>query len=241
MGCVPSNKYKTAKVYMHMHMHPPPVVVDELIQKKHLLPVPAPGSPEDLAQILNQITETDGERARIMMQRATSFVVADMPSEKLVFVSSSFTKLWGFSEEEIIGKSCNFLQADDRDQHSRKIVRQALQTQKGAVVLWRNYKKNGELVYNLTYLKPLIDENGFNFGYLGCQQNVTEQVRAIPKDLQESIANSVDNIHDEILGPQLKKSSSFFGNNSLNVLFDAVQSTELREKQISAIHSLISE
>ena len=236
MGCGRSKKYQTAKV----HMHSAPVVVDEFIQNKHLLPVPAPGSPEDLAQILNRITKTDGEVARIMMQRATSFVVVDMPSEKLVFVSPSFTKLWGFSEEEIIGKNWNFLQADDRDQHSGKIVRKAFKSQKGAVVLWRNYKKNGELVYNLSYLKPLIDENGFNFGYLGCQQNVTEQVREIPKDLQESIANSVDNINDEILGPQLKKSSIFFGE-SLNVLFDAVQSAELREKQISAINSLISE
>ena len=52
--------------------------------------------------------------------------------------------------------------------------------------------------------------------------------------------SSVDNINDVTLGPQLKKSSTFFGE-SINVLFDAVQSAELIEKQISAINSLISE
>ena len=99
----------------------------------------------------------------------------DMP---IVYANQSFEKMTGYSQGEIIGRNCRFLQGDDRDQEARVQLRKAIDSCQPIEVTIRNYKKSGELFYNHLALTPLFDSEGRLMYYLGVQYDVTAQVKA---------------------------------------------------------------
>ena len=99
----------------------------------------------------------------------------DMP---IVYANKSFETMTGYSQEDIIGHNCRFLQGKDREQEARFQLRKAIDNCEPIEVTLRNYKKNGELFYNHLALTPLFDSEGKLIYYLGVQYDVTQQVQA---------------------------------------------------------------
>ncbi|MGR8980563.1 MAG: PAS domain-containing protein [Gammaproteobacteria bacterium] len=99
----------------------------------------------------------------------------DMP---IVYVNKAFEKMTGYSQEDIIGHNCRFLQGRDRDQEERYKLAEAIRNNRPVVVTLRNYKKNGELFYNRLKITPLFDSKGKILYFLGVQYDVTEQVNS---------------------------------------------------------------
>jgi PAS domain S-box-containing protein len=82
----------------------------------------------------------------------------------------------GYSQEEIVGRNCRFLQGADREQEALATIRAALANQEACVVTLRNYRKNGELFLNRLSIRPLVDREGNVIYDLGVQYDVTDQV-----------------------------------------------------------------
>lgn len=100
----------------------------------------------------------------------------DMP---IVYANKAFENITGYSQQDIIGHNCRFLQGKDRDQEeARSQIAEALKNNREVVVTLRNYKKNGELFYNRLKITPLFDRSGRVIYYLGIQYDITDQVRA---------------------------------------------------------------
>jgi PAS domain S-box-containing protein len=110
----------------------------------------------------------------------------DMP---IVYANKAFERMTGYSQEDIIGHNCRFLQGEDRDQEARHQLRQAIQSSDPLEVTIRNYRKDGTLFYNHLMISPLFDSNGKVIYYLGVQYDVTNQVTAAEeiKRLSESL------------------------------------------------------
>lgn len=101
--------------------------------------------------------------------------IKDMP---IVYANKSFETMTGYSEPEIIGRNCRFLQGEDRNQQARFRLREAIDRQRPIAVDIRNYKKSGDLFYNHLALTPLFDSSGRLLYYLGVQYDITVQVEA---------------------------------------------------------------
>ena len=99
----------------------------------------------------------------------------DMP---IVYANKAFENMTGYSQEEILGHNCRFLQGEDREQDARYQLRQAIDNSEPAEVTIRNYRKDGQLFYNHLMISPLFDSNGNVIYYLGVQYDVTNQVTA---------------------------------------------------------------
>jgi len=99
----------------------------------------------------------------------------DMP---IIYANKAFEDMTGYSQEEIIGRNCRFLQGDDREQEGRYKIREALEKRQSVSVNLRNYRKNGELFYNHLSITPLFDNQGNVIYFLGVQYDVTQQVLA---------------------------------------------------------------
>ena len=84
----------------------------------------------------------------------------------------------GYTQEEIIGHNCRFLQGKDRDQERLPKLREAIKNHQHIEMTLRNYRKNGDLFYNKLNITPLFDNHGQLIYFLGVQYDVTEQVRA---------------------------------------------------------------
>jgi len=102
----------------------------------------------------------------------------DLPDMPIVYANQAFVTMSGYSQEEVVGKNCRFLQGEDRDQEARKTLRQAIDAFQPVEVTLRNYRKDGELFYNHLALTPLFDHHGNLIYYLGVQYDVTRQVEA---------------------------------------------------------------
>ena len=68
---------------------------------------------------------------------------------------------------ELIGSNLRLLQGADRDQEGRRKLREALARGEDCRILLRNYRKNGELLWNEMFLQPLRNDAGVLTHYAG--------------------------------------------------------------------------
>lgn len=102
----------------------------------------------------------------------------DIEGMPIVYANKAFEKLTGYSQEDIIGHNCRFLQGPDREQEGRYAIAEAMKNHESVEVTLRNYRKDGELFFNHLKITPLLNRKGEVIYYLGVQYDVTYQVNA---------------------------------------------------------------
>ncbi|MBC7514124.1 MAG: EAL domain-containing protein [Herminiimonas sp.] len=135
--------------------------------------------------VLQDITALrEAERALRLNQRAVEassngilIVDAQVPDLPIIYVNRAFETLTGYSQAEILGQNCRFLQGDESDQAGLRNLRQALQSQQDGHALLRNYRKDGTLFWVDLHVSPVRDEQGTVTHYVGFQTDCTERIR----------------------------------------------------------------
>ena len=102
----------------------------------------------------------------------------DLEDAPIVYANKAFERLTGYSQADIVGRNCRFLQGEDRDQPARRQIAEAMKNHEAVEVTLRNYKKNGDLFHNRLKIIPLSDRKQRVIYYLGVQHDITEQVDA---------------------------------------------------------------
>lgn len=102
----------------------------------------------------------------------------DLEDAPIVYANKAFERLTGYSQEEIIGHNCRFLQGEDRDQVGRYRIAEAIKNHEAVEVTLRNYKKDGTLFFNRLKITPLFDKKQSVMYYLGVQYDITGQINA---------------------------------------------------------------
>lgn len=116
----------------------------------------------------------------------------DLPDMPIVYANKAFETITGYTQQEVVGKNCRFLQGDDTDQEARAKIREALENCQPIEITLRNHKKDGELFYNHLALTPLFDQDGKLIYYLGVQYDVTRQVQA--EEEIERLSQTLDQV-----------------------------------------------
>lgn len=102
----------------------------------------------------------------------------DLEDAPIVYANKAFEKLTGYTQAEIIGHNCRFLQGEDREQSARFEIAEAIKNHEGVEVTLRNYKKDGSLFHNHLKVIPLFDRKNRVIYYLGVQYDITQKVNA---------------------------------------------------------------
>lgn len=102
----------------------------------------------------------------------------DMEDAPIVYANKAFERLTGYTQAEIIGHNCRFLQGQDREQSARFEIAEAMKKHEGVEVTLRNYKKDGTLFHNHLKVIPLFDRKKRVIYYLGVQYDITQKVNA---------------------------------------------------------------
>lgn len=118
----------------------------------------------------------------------------DLDDAPIVYANKAFERLTGYSQEEVVGHNCRFLQGDDRNQEARHQITDAMKNHQSVEVILRNYKKDGTLFHNRLKLTPLFDRKHRVIYYLGVQYDITQQINANNeiKELNE-LLNAIPN------------------------------------------------
>jgi len=102
----------------------------------------------------------------------------DLEDSPIVYANKAFENLTGYSQKDIIGRNCRFLQGPDREQKERYQIAEAMKNKVPIEVTLRNFRKDGELFYNHLKITPLLNRKGEVIYLLGVQYDITYKVNA---------------------------------------------------------------
>jgi PAS domain S-box-containing protein len=94
----------------------------------------------------------------------------------IIYANEAFSRTTGYSMQEVLGHNCRFLQRDDRNQPDVAELRAALQSNRDAHAILRNYRKDGSLFWSEIYISPIHDKQGRITHYVGVQNDVTRRI-----------------------------------------------------------------
>lgn len=102
----------------------------------------------------------------------------EKPGPKIVYVNDGFTKMTGYSREEVIGKTPRILQGPKTDRAILDKLKRKLREGQAFFGQAINYKKDGTEFVNQWDIHPLTDSNGNITHWVSYQHDITERKRA---------------------------------------------------------------
>ena len=97
----------------------------------------------------------------------------NQPDNPIVFVNAAFAKLTGFSEAEILGRNCRFLQGPDTNGSDVRRLRNAIASREPIELELLNYRKDGTTFWNRLLVSPVFNEAGHTTYFFASQFDVT--------------------------------------------------------------------
>ncbi|VVA26629.1 PREDICTED: LOV domain-containing [Prunus dulcis] len=110
-----------------------------------------------------------------------TFVVSDAtkPDCPILYASSGFFGMTGYSSKEVIGRNCRFLQGPETDQDEVAKIRDAVKNGTSYCGRLFNYKKDGTPFWNLLTITPIKDEQGKTIKFIGMQVEVSKYTEGV--------------------------------------------------------------
>ncbi len=102
----------------------------------------------------------------------------DQPDDPIVFCNQAFEELTGYSQHDVIGRNCRFLQGELTDRATVAEIRAAIEARQELHVEILNYRKNGSLFWNALFISPVIDTDGNLIHFFASQLDVTKRREA---------------------------------------------------------------
>nr|AML76634.1 putative LOV domain-containing protein [Escallonia rubra] len=137
-----------------------------------------------------------------------TFVVSDAtkPDYPIMYASSGFFTMTGYSSKEVIGRNCRFLQGAETDQNEVGKIRDAVRTGTSYCGRLLNYKKDGTPFWNLLTVTPIKDDSGKTIKFIGMQVEVSKYTEGVvekalrPNGLPQSLIRYDARQKEEALG-----------------------------------------
>ena len=131
-------------------------------------------------------------RARALESTTDGILIttADGPQFPIVYSNPGFTRLTGYSAEEVKGRNCRFLQGPLTDPATVSILRDGLRSGVGAHVTLLNYRKDGSTFWNSVRITPLKNIAGETTHFVGVQTDVSDR-QHFEQTLKQSEASAL--------------------------------------------------
>ncbi len=100
------------------------------------------------------------------------------PGPHIVYVNEAFTRITGYSLEEVLGKTPRILQGAKTSRAELDKVRSAIVSREAVTVEVINYRKDGSEFWNEFSIVPVADKNGCYTYWISIQRDITERKQA---------------------------------------------------------------
>lgn len=114
-----------------------------------------------------------------------------LPGPSIVYVNEAFTRMTGYTEEEVLGKSPRILQGPNTHREELQKLRKAMESWQPCEITTINYRKNGEEFWTNFSISPVADAEGWFTHWISIQREVTAQkIEEQKRDLLTQIIQS---------------------------------------------------
>lgn len=120
-------------------------------------------------------------------------IPSDEQGRKIVYVNESFTRMSGYSAEEIIGKTHKLVQGANTDAEELKRFYKALDAWQPVEITIVNYNKKGEEYWVELSLNPVTNALGEYTHWISIERDVTEK-----KHQEQKIKETTQRLHDTL-------------------------------------------
>lgn len=157
------------------------------------------GITRDVTEHKRLAADTDGKSAatvRLFVEAieraADSFLVTEAepistPGPRITYVNDAFTRMTGYTREEVIGESPRILQGPNTDRAALDRIRVALETWQPVREELINYRKDGSEFWVDFSIFPIANEAGWYTHWVSIQRETTPQ-NIVRQQLEESEA-----------------------------------------------------
>lgn len=108
-----------------------------------------------------------------------------------IYVNPALSRITGYAEEELLGRSMGILQGPDTDPAAVEEIRRALREGGTCEVVLKNYRKGGAAFWNELLIAPVRDASSRLSHYIGVHADVTERRRAEEQRHELEIAKQI--------------------------------------------------
>ena len=111
---------------------------------------------------LQKISASNDPFAAAVRATRMPMLVTDptQPDNPIVFLNDAFTKLTGYTREEVMGQNCRFLQGPNTNLEDVTRVRNAIARREAIEIDLFNYRKDGSTFWNRLLISPVFNEAG---------------------------------------------------------------------------------
>ncbi|WP_054707644.1 PAS domain-containing protein [Bacillus sp. JCM 19041] len=127
-----------------------------------------------------------------LLDRTRVGILVTDPGQKdnpIVYANDGFLLMTGYSEPEVIGTNCRFLQGEGTDPAAVNALRTAIKNEQSCSLEILNYKKNGSPFWNELNIECVYLENYSSKYFIGIQKDIT-----IQKEIEFNYIDSVQRI-----------------------------------------------
>jgi two-component system cell cycle sensor histidine kinase/response regulator CckA len=138
---------------------------------------------------LRQAEAAERLRNRAMDAAQNGIVITDptLPGHPIVDINPAFTRLTGYSREEVIGRNSRFLQGPDTDPEAVRRLQEAVAEGRDTTLTILAYRKDGTPFWNNLSLAAVYDANGELTHFVGELNDVTGRVH-LEQELRAALA-----------------------------------------------------
>lgn len=109
-----------------------------------------------------------------------SFTITDpcISGHPIVFASNGFLRMFGYMEDEVIGKNGRMFQGPETDRRSIMLIREAIRNERAMETSLLNYRKDGTPFWMLFQICPVFSkEDGRVIHFVGVQVPILRKPR----------------------------------------------------------------
>ncbi|TAH07580.1 MAG: PAS domain S-box protein [Sphingobacteriia bacterium] len=99
----------------------------------------------------------------------------ELPGPKIIYVNNAFTKMTGYSAEEVLGKTPRILQGPESNKDELDRLKKSLANWEPCEIEIINYKKNGDPFWVNFSVVPVAREDGYYTHWIAIERDITQK------------------------------------------------------------------